>query len=52
MIRKQEKKMNKKFGMRGTWGGAQLVKCLTLDSGLGHELRVMKQSPALGSALS
>ena len=31
---------------------AQLVKCLTLDFGSGHDLRVLGLSPVLGSALS
>ena len=30
--------------LRGTWV-AQLVKCLTLDFGSGHDLRVMRSSP-------
>ena len=31
---------------------AQSVKCLTLDFGSDHDLRVMRLSPALGSELS
>ena len=31
---------------------AQLVKCLTLDLGLGHDLRVLRLSPMLSSVLS
>ena len=30
---------------------AQSVKCLSLDFGSGHDLRVMRLSPALGSVL-
>ena len=32
---------------RGAWV-VKLVKCLTLDFRLGHELRVLASSPALG----
>ena len=37
-----------------SWGiwAAQLVKCLTLDFSSGHDLRVVKSSPASGSVLS
>ena len=35
----------------GAWVG-QLVKCLTLDFGSGHDLRVMRLSPALDCTLS
>ena len=31
---------------------AQSVKCPTLDFGSGHDLMVLRLSPALGSALS
>ena len=31
---------------------AQSVECLTLDFGLGRDLRVVKLSPVLGSTLS
>ena len=36
---------------RGT-GVAQLVMCPALDFGSGHDLRVLRWSPASGSALS
>ena len=37
----------------GTWGAwvAQLVECLTLDFGPGHDLRVVGSSPRSGSVL-
>ena len=35
----------------GAWVG-QLVKCLTLDFGSGHDLRVVRSSPQLGSTLN
>ena len=38
-------------GSRGAWV-AQGVKRLTLDSGSGHDLRVMRRSPVRGSLLS
>ena len=43
---------NKKLNnLRGTWV-AQLVKCQTLGLGSSHDLRVVRLSPKLGSALS
>ena len=49
---KQNKtKTSKRHIKQGAWM-AHLVKCLTLDSGSGHDLTVVSLSPALGSALS
>ena len=41
--------LSKVFG--GTWV-AKSVKCLTLDFGLGHDIRVMRSSLESGSRLS
>ena len=42
---------SKNLPSRGTLV-AQLVKCLILDFGSGHDLRVLRCSPALASVLS
>lgn len=44
-------KVIQKYQLRGTWV-AQFVKHLTLNFGSGHDLRVVRSSPASGSMLS
>ena len=45
---------SKNVPSRFPWGAwmAQSVECLTFDFGSGHDLRVMRSSPVLGSMLS
>ena len=43
-------KLLKRIVGRGAWV-AQSVKCLTLDLGSGHDLRVVRSNPMLGSEL-
>lgn len=45
-----KKKSSFKKKLWSTWV-AQLVKCLTLDFGSGHGVRVVRSSPPLGSVL-
>ena len=47
--------MAQKVREKGSRGGvwvAQMVECLTLEFGSGHDHRVMESNPAWGSALS
>ena len=48
---RQHREGIKRITSSGAWG-AQLVECLTLDFGSGHDLRVVRLNPALGSMLS
>lgn len=47
---KQKQKKQKKQPVEGHLGGS-FVMCPTLDYGLGHDLRVLRLSSALGSVL-
>ena len=51
----QRRMMAQKVREKGSRGGvwvAQMVECLTLEFGSGHDHRVMESNPAWGSALS
>ena len=47
----QREKKNVKYTIRGTWV-AQSVAYLTPDLGSGHDPRVVRSSPMMGSVLS